>query len=212
MSCVAYTSSRKAIAAISGVCLALVISSAAFATEIDIKPAMKVLGNARAPIGYAMFCSNQPGECSIKGKKNARMALDAARFDELDRVNREINVRIAPVTDAELYGTAERWVYPVSQGDCEDYVLLKRKTLIEAGWDPAALLITVVRDQKGDGRAVLTVATDRGDLVLDNQNDVILPWQVTGYEYIKRQSQSDPNAWVFVGPARDESGVASTRR
>jgi predicted transglutaminase-like cysteine proteinase len=192
--------------------VALIISSAAFAAGIDTKSAMKVLGTARAPIGYAMFCSSQPGECRAKGAKNAREVLDAARFAELDRINREINVRIAPVTDAELYGTAERWVYPVDKGDCEDYVLLKRRTLIEAGWDPSSLLITVVRDQKGDGHAVLTVATDRGDFVLDNQNDAVLSWQATGYEFIKRQSQSDPQAWVFVGPDRPENGVASTRR
>lgn len=164
------------------------------------------------PIGYAMFCSNQPSECSGKGSKSARVALDGARFTELDLVNRNVNEQIEPVTDEELYGVAERWSYPVDRGDCEDYVLLKRRILMDAGWDPAALLITVVRDLKGAGHAVLTVVTDRGDFVLDNQQEGILPWQATGYEFVKRQSQADPKSWVFVGPGTAEGGVASTRR
>jgi len=190
--------------------LATTVSFGAMAVEATAKPNMKVLGSARAPIGHAMFCAQHPEECSGRGR-NARILLDAARFAELVTVNNNINIKIAPVTDAELYGTAERWVYPVDRGDCEDYVLLKRRTLIEAGWEPSTLLITVVRDEKGDGHAVLTVVTDRGDLVLDNQRDAVLPWQATGYEYIKRQSQADPKAWVYVGPARPDAGVASTR-
>jgi predicted transglutaminase-like cysteine proteinase len=39
--------------------------------------------------------------------------------------------------------------------DCEDYVLLKRRMLMQAGWPREALLVTVVRDKKGDGHAVL---------------------------------------------------------
>ena len=137
--------------------------------------------------------------------------MNAVRFDELDRVNRSINAQIAPVTDIELYGVEEHWTYPVDRGDCEDYVLLKRRTLISLGWDASALLVTVVRDLKGAGHAVLTVATDRGDLVLDNQQEGVMPWQMTGYEYIKRQSQISPKDWVYVGPARSDVGVASTR-
>ncbi len=34
---------------------------------------------------------------------------------------------------------------------------------MQAGWPREALLITVVRDKKGDGHAVLTVKTDKGD-------------------------------------------------
>ncbi|BCJ91290.1 transglutaminase [Terrihabitans soli] len=164
------------------------------------------------PIGYALFCSNQPSECAGKGSKNARAALDSGRYTELDLVNRTVNERIAPVTDEELYGVAERWSYPVDRGDCEDYVLLKRRVLMDAGWDPSTLLITVVRDLKGAGHAVLTVVTDRGDYVLDNQQDGVLPWTQTGYEFVKRQSQADPKSWVFVGSGNAEGGVASTRR
>ena len=41
---------------------------------------------------------------------------------------------------------------------------------------------------------MLTVITDKGDYVLDNQNEDILIWSETGYRFVKRQSQSDPAA------------------
>lgn len=212
MSLSRYTSGQKYFGALLALSLALMLGKAAGASEIIAGSSMKVFGSARAPIGYVQFCKTYPSECEDQGRKDARIVMDAAKFDELERVNRSINARIIPVTDEELYGTPELWAYPVDRGDCEDYVLLKRRTLITLGWDPAALLITVVRDLKGAGHAVLTVVTDRGDLVLDNQQEGILPWQMTGYEFIKRQSQTSAKDWVYVGPVRSDTGVASTRR
>ena len=63
----------------------------------------------------------------------------------------------------------------------------------------AGALITVVRDKKGDGHAVLTVKTDKGEFILDNQNEDVLLWSETGYRFVKRQSQSDPEC---LGGAR----------
>ena len=78
------------------------------------------------------------------------------------KVNAWVNESIKPMTDLEHWGVVERWNYPDDgYGDCEDYVLLKRRMLMQAGWPREALLITVVRDQKGDGHAVLTVKTDQ---------------------------------------------------
>ena len=51
------------------------------------------------------------------------------------------------MTDLDLYGRIEHWTYPAAMGDCEDYVLLKRRLLRERGWPSSALLITVVRDE-----------------------------------------------------------------
>ena len=99
------------------------------------------------------------------------------------------------MTDMDHWGVVEKWSYPDDgKGDCEDYVLLKRRMLMQAGWPREALLITVVRDKKGDGHAVLTVKTDKGDFILDNQEETSLLWSETGYRFVKRQSQSNPNA------------------
>jgi predicted transglutaminase-like cysteine proteinase len=114
--------------------------------------------------------------------------------------------------EREHWGVVERWSYPDDgKGDCEDYVLLKRRMLIKAGWPREALLITVVRDTKGDGHAVLTVKTDKGDFVLDNQAENVLLWSDTGYRFVKRQSQSDQNVWVALGDPRPASATATAR-
>ena len=112
------------------------------------------------------------------------------------------------MTDLEHWGVVERWNYPDDgHGDCEDYVLAKRRLLIQAGWPREALLVTVVRDKRGDGHAVLTVKTDKGEFVLDNQNDQILLWSDTGYHFVKRQSQTDQNVWGSLGELR---GIPAT--
>jgi hypothetical protein len=112
------------------------------------------------------------------------------------------------MTDLEHWGVVERWNYPDDgYGDCEDYVLAKRRLLIQAGWPREALLVTVVRDKRGDGHAVLTVKTDKGEFVLDNQNDQILLWSDTGYHFVKRQSQTDQNVWGSLGEPR---GIPAT--
>jgi hypothetical protein len=69
--------------------------------------------------------------------------------------------------------------------------------------------MTVVRERNGNGHAVLMVRTDRGDLVLDNQNARVLVWQDTPYEFIKRQSQSDPGKWVGIADSRGTKVAAA---
>ncbi|MGH6861936.1 MAG: transglutaminase-like cysteine peptidase, partial [Phyllobacterium sp.] len=97
---------------------------------------------------------------------------------------------------------AEVWSYPTTVGDCEDYVLLKRRLLNESGIALGNLLITVVRQMNGEGHAVLTVRTDRGDLVLDNLETGIKPWSETNYDYLKRQSTRNSGAWVSINDDR----------
>ena len=132
--------------------------------------------------------------------------MSQTAWRDLVRVNRWVNETVKPMTDMDHWGVIEKWSLPTDgYGDCEDYVLLKRKMLIDAGWPREALLITVVRDKKGEGHAVLTVKTDKGEFVLDNQNENVLAWTETGYRFVKRQSQSDPNVWVSLGDDRRRS-------
>ena len=99
------------------------------------------------------------------------------------------------MTDLDNFGTEEFWTYPVTKGDCEDYALLKRKTLQERGFPLSSLLVTVVYDADGGGHAVLTVVTDKGDFILDNQEEDVLRWQDAELTYLKRQSAYNPNVW-----------------
>ena len=167
--------------------------------------------NVRAPIGWLEFCSEYAPECQTKPLEARDVILSAKAWRELVRINRWVNDTVKPVTDLEHWGVVERWNYPDDgYGDCEDYVLLKRRMLMQAGWPRQALLVTVVRDKVGDGHAVLTVKTDKGELVLDNQNEQILLWSETGYRFVKRQSQSDPNVWVALGEPHSAGATATS--
>ena len=170
---------------------------------------------SRAPIGWVEFCNENPSECPNNSTTPRDVVLTSKIWKDLVSVNRWVNSTIKPVTDLEHWGVIERWSYPDDgKGDCEDYALLKRRILMKAGWPREALLITVVRDNKGEGHAVLTVKTDKGDFVLDNQAEEVLLWSETGYRFVKRQSQSNPNVWVALGDPRPAfaTAAASVRR
>ena len=167
---------------------------------------------SRAPIGWVEFCSEYASECATKILDARDVVLSTKAWKDLLRINKWVNDTIKPITDLEHWGVVERWNYPDDGfGDCEDYVLLKRRMLMQAGWPRQALLITVVRDKKGDGHAVLTVKTDKGEFVLDNQNETVLLWSDTGYRFVKRQSQHDPNVWIALGDPRPATATATSR-
>ena len=164
----------------------------------------------RAPIGWVEYCSSNPGECAGGTSQPRDIVLTQTAWRDLLKVNRWVNETVKPMTDMEHWGVIEKWSLPTDgYGDCEDYVLMKRKMLIDAGWPREALLITVVRDRNGEGHAILTVKTDKGEFVLDNQNENVVAWNETGYRFVKRQSQSDPNVWVSLGDGRPASATAS---
>ena len=150
------------------------------------------------PIGHYEFCQHLPAECSVQNGASLPVALDEGSWTQLQFINNLVNEAIQPATDEEMFGTPEVWSFPSIRGDCEDYVLLKRRLLVEHGWPIGALLITVVLRPDGSGHAVLTVRTDRGDLVLDNLTPQIRVWTETPYRFVKRQSDRDTGRWVAI--------------
>ena len=99
----------------------------------------------------------------------------------------------------ERFRKDEVWAYPKGGvGDCEDYVLEKRRRLNQLGMSLADLLITVVRKPDGEGHAVLTVRTDKGDYILDNLTDKVRAWDETGYRFLKRQAVDNTGRWVSI--------------
>lgn len=168
------------------------------------RPLYSPIGDStRAPAGWLAYCADTPHECRGGLSQPGDIVMSETVVRDMSRVNKWVNENIKPMTDLEHWGTNEKWSLPTDgYGDCEDYVLLKRKMLIDGGWPREALLVTVVRDKKGEGHAVLTVKTDKGEFVLDNKDEDVLAWTETGYHFVKRQSQSDPNAWVSLGDSR----------
>ncbi|GJE56057.1 MULTISPECIES: transglutaminase-like cysteine peptidase [Methylobacterium] len=156
-------------------------------------------GQAARPVAaWSEFCARMPGECSIDPSEPTQITLTPAVWRLLAAVNRRVNQKIRPVTDMEHWGVVDRWDYPDDGfGDCEDIQLLKRRILVERRLPRRALRMTVVIDEIGEGHAVLMVRTDRGDLILDNKTSAVLPWQRTGYSFVKREGQ-DGQAWVSL--------------
>ena len=160
-------------------------------------------GITRVPYGWADFCSRRPAECRVEVAEPADIALTSAAMEALESVNARANAEIEPVSNLDHWGTLlDHWDYPTDgKGDCKIYALWKRRLLLDMGFPRQALLMTIVRDLEGNGHTILTVKTDRGDLILDNMVGEIRYWDETGYKFVKRQSQADPNVWVSVGPA-----------
>jgi predicted transglutaminase-like cysteine proteinase len=46
--------------------------------------------------------------------------------------------------------------------------------------------------------AVLTVATDEGNFVLDNLHDEIVAWDKTQYVFLERQDPASVSGWVSL--------------
>jgi len=185
--------------------LALAASAAGAQAQVlaslPAEPGIVPKAEARPIAAWVTFCESYAAECAVDRNEPARIALTPAVWAMIVSVNRRINKSVEPMTDMEHLHVADRWdLAEDGIGDCEDYQLLKRHLLAEAGLPRRAMRMTVVIDEKGEGNAVLTLITDRGDLVLDNKTDTILPWHRTGYVFIKRESQ-DTVAWVSLGGA-----------
>jgi predicted transglutaminase-like cysteine proteinase len=192
---------------------AILLGLSASARAADERMLYASLGDTtRAPIGWVEFCTDNPGECRGGPSEPRDIVMTQPAWRDLLRVNRWVNETVKPMTDMDHWGVIEKWSLPTDgYGDCEDYVLMKRKLLIDAGWPREALLITVVRDKQGEGHAVLTVKTDKGEFILDNQNENVVAWTETGYRFVKRQSQRDQNVWVSLGDTRPAPATASAR-
>jgi predicted transglutaminase-like cysteine proteinase len=190
--------SRVAVLAAGLALWALVPAQASDASLPPVTTGAIVSSAARPLAAWADFCRRFPSECRVDRSQPAQITMTPQVWELMNAVNRKVNHAIEAVTDQEHWGVADKWDFPTDgQGDCEDFQLLKRKLLAEAGLPRRAMLMTVVLDDADEGHAVLTIRTDRGDFVLDNKRDSVLPWSQTGYTYIKRESQA-ATGWVAI--------------
>jgi predicted transglutaminase-like cysteine proteinase len=198
-------------ALIAGAVAALCVASVGSAFSAAAKYLTPEYGSTLPPVGFVKFCTVNPADCKSNSNVRDRISMSPELWNKLYLINSYVNGKIAPISDQDLYGEAEHWAYPTDAGDCEDYVLLKKRSLEVLGFSEGALLITVVLDEKGEGHAVLTVATDVGDYVLDNRVNDIVRWSDTHYKFLKRQSHNNPMQWIaLVKQATSTSGnVAS---
>jgi predicted transglutaminase-like cysteine proteinase len=187
------------------------VALACLVAQAQATPRLREARDAPPLRAWTELCERDPDECAIDLNEPETLVLTDAARELVEAVNRHVNHSVRPMLDTDRWGEIDRWTLPVDgHGDCEDYQLLKRKLLIEAGLPRRALRMTVVIDELGEGHAVLTIRTDRADLILDNKTDAILSPQATGYEFIKRES-GRTIGWAYLQQDADRSLIAMAR-
>lgn len=151
-------------------------------------PVTAIAGGAHAPLGYQVMCLKTPQEC--KGGGKAKITVTNKVMATLKRVNSHVNHTIKPRNDSG----ADVWSASATSGDCEDYVLAKRRALIKAGIPASSLRIAYTKTRSGEGHAILIVKTNGKDLVLDNLTATIKPLSQTGYRILS-MSGANPRSW-----------------
>lgn len=170
---------------------------------------------AQVPPGFARSCDRYAWLCSNQAAGHAARTVSLDRAELLDvarRINRSVNRQVTEVSDPEHYGIPDLWTLPRNnKGDCEDFVLLKYKLLLDAGVDSRELSIAVVLTRRGENHAVLLLRHGSGDLVLDSLSSGIVPWNETGYRFLAMQSRDDKTKWQFVAKSSKDSSTVAAR-
>jgi predicted transglutaminase-like cysteine proteinase len=160
------------------------------------------------PSGFVGFCLRNSDQCEAAKHGPLTIALNAENFAVISDINRTVNRQIQPEDDSIHYGPMEYWTIPTDgRGDCEDYALTKRKALLQAGFPIGALRLALVITAQKERHAVLTLATDRGDFILDNLSDAVRPWNEASYTWLERQNPSKPWRWNML--TADNAKLAS---
>lgn len=144
-----------------------------------------------APMAFIKFCRTSPADCESASPDEDVPSRNIGKL--LREVNRAVNRRIEARSDE-----VEEWQASPAAGDCEDYVLTKRRELIAAGVPASTLRIAVAVTDFGEGHAVLVVRHDGADLVLDNRTDEIRTWNRTDLRFLKIASLGNPKVWFAV--------------
>ncbi len=176
----------------------LISGSLLIGTEASAKDAAFIQSVAASPppSGARQLCRQYSWACAHKSISTLSISQEMQLVKE---INRRVNRSTREVTDQSQYKTRELWALPTSRGgDCEDFALLKKRDLIQAGLDPRKLLLATVLDTRRNSHAVLIYRSSHGDLVLDNVTNQIKPWKATRYLFLRMQDPKQPAKWLGV--------------
>lgn len=143
---------------------------------------------------------------SLQGLKGLPLRTMAEHVNSMMNAKRYVN-------DKANYGSTDYWATPVEffqrGGDCEDYAIAKYTALRMLGVPENRLRIAIVQDlQKNIPHAVLIVYTDKGAMVLDNQNKAML--NANRISHYKPIFSINQNAWwLHTAPKTPVTVVAS---
>lgn len=123
-----------------------------------------------------------------------------AALADVAKVNLAINRKLSERSDQSVYARQDYWALPLAHGaavgDCEDFVLEKRRMLRGMGYTERQMSIAIVKTPWGQNHAVLLVTADGGEVVLDNLSPHVQPWGSSSYTLLTRQSSDDPSMWI----------------
>jgi len=150
---------------------------------------------ALPPIGHSQFCLSYPNDCAVRRNdfRRRNIVLTSERWNELNRINRQINEAIIPKP-------TDLWLIAPPTGDCKAYALTKRHELLRQGWPSRSLLLSEVALLSGEHHLILVVRVKGADLILDNLNDEIRLATMTAgeYQWLKIQELQNPRFWSTV--------------
>ncbi len=152
-----------------------------------------------SPFQHVRFCLRYPTDCKSDPVGTTTIELTAETLETMQRVNRDVNASIMPMAKSDAIADGG-WTISPASGDCNDYAVTKRHELVQKGLPAKAVRLAVVKTQSGIGHLVLVISTNKGDLVLDNLSETIVPWQLTKYHWVKIQSSNDVRYWSEVKP------------
>ena len=145
--------------------------------------------SANPPLGFLLYCIRFRDECQPKSPAAIRYTWRA--YFDLHRVNDEVNRKIKPQKEK-----IDHWDAEVAKGDCDDYVMTKRRRLLKMGYPSSVLRMAVVITRSNEMHLVLVVETLTRRLVLNNLTPTIKELKDTSYTFVM-MSTADPNQWVF---------------
>lgn len=124
----------------------------------------------------------------------------ASTLEKVEAANALVN-RMRYVSDQANWGQSDFWATPVEfflrgSGDCEDFAIAKYSFLRALGVPDQNMRLAIVLDRiKRIPHAVLVVYTEKGAMILDNQNNDVLPsFQITRYRPLL--SMNNAGGWL----------------
>lgn len=153
------------------------------------------------PAVHANAIERHPLEQAASG---AFVDLRSPLWRAVTAVNAEVNAAIRAEDDQRAYRQADYWAIPRATGrakpvgDCEDFALSKRERLLALGVPAEALSIALVTTRTGLSHAVLLVATDEGEYVLDNLTPWVVHWTEARLTWRERQAPGQMLKWVHA--------------
>ncbi len=160
-------------------------------------------------MGYTILCDVDYMECAYHG--NNFEVVRSELKSMVEGVNTRGNTTIVPINDIDSQNKDEVWSFPIALddtnptllgGDCEDYVLWKKRELLRMGIPEGATSIVLV-NTNGDANAmadhaVLLVRMADGDYILDNRFPNLMTPQESGYAFKYATSFTNAQEWKEI--------------